>query len=286
MRRVIFAVSCFLSLQILALAQGERPLLLRHPTVSQTQIVFSFAGDLWIVARDGGDARRLTSGVGVETRSLLLAGRDTDRVQRRVRRQPGRLRRAGGRRRAEAADLSPGRRHGRRAGRPTDGTSPSSPRAPATTTSPARCTPCRRRAASRRSAAADRRAGLVLARRLAPRLRAASAVAARVEALSRRPDDADLDREPRRLADRARSRARTRTTSTRCGSATRSTSCRIATVPVSLFAYDTQHEAGDRSRARTTGSTSSPRPRDQAPSSSSSSARSSCSTWRRARCGR
>ena len=67
MRRVIFAVSCFLSLQILALAQGERPLLLRHPTVSQTQIVFSFAGDLWIVARDGGDARRLTSGIGQET---------------------------------------------------------------------------------------------------------------------------------------------------------------------------------------------------------------------------
>ena len=67
MRRVIFAVSCFLSLQMLALAQGERPLLLRHPTVSQTQIVFSFAGDLWIVARDGGDARRLTSGIGAET---------------------------------------------------------------------------------------------------------------------------------------------------------------------------------------------------------------------------
>src|SRR6476659_4998441 len=67
MRRVIFAVACFLSLQILALAQGERPLLLRHPTVSQTQIVFSFAGDLWIVAREGGDARRLTSGIGQET---------------------------------------------------------------------------------------------------------------------------------------------------------------------------------------------------------------------------
>ena len=67
MRRVTLAVACFLSLQILALAQSERPLLLRHPTVSQTQIVFSFAGDLWIVARDGGDARRLTSGIGQET---------------------------------------------------------------------------------------------------------------------------------------------------------------------------------------------------------------------------
>ena len=71
MRRVTFTVACFLSLQILALAQAERPLLLRHPTVSQTQIVFSFAGDLWIVARDGGDARRLTSGIGQETDPFL-----------------------------------------------------------------------------------------------------------------------------------------------------------------------------------------------------------------------
>jgi len=53
--------------QVLSFAQSERPLLLRHPTISQTQVVFSFAGDLWIVARDGGDARRLTSGIGVET---------------------------------------------------------------------------------------------------------------------------------------------------------------------------------------------------------------------------
>jgi tricorn protease len=43
------------------------PLLLRFPTVSKTQIVFNYGGDLWIVGRDGGDARRLTSGVGVET---------------------------------------------------------------------------------------------------------------------------------------------------------------------------------------------------------------------------
>jgi tricorn protease len=41
--------------------------LLRFPTVSKTQIVFNYGGDLWIVSRDGGDARRLTSGVGDET---------------------------------------------------------------------------------------------------------------------------------------------------------------------------------------------------------------------------
>jgi tricorn protease len=50
-----------------ASAQSDPPLLLRFPTVSKTQIVFNYAGDLWTVGRDGGDARRLTSGVGIET---------------------------------------------------------------------------------------------------------------------------------------------------------------------------------------------------------------------------
>ncbi|MBS0417054.1 MAG: PD40 domain-containing protein [Proteobacteria bacterium] len=47
-------------------AQSER-LLLRYPTISRTQIAFNYGGDLWIVGREGGDARRLTSGAGVET---------------------------------------------------------------------------------------------------------------------------------------------------------------------------------------------------------------------------
>jgi tricorn protease len=67
MRTVIASIACVVAIQMFAFAQGERPLLLRQPTVSRTQIVFSFAGDLWIVGREGGDARRLTSGVGRET---------------------------------------------------------------------------------------------------------------------------------------------------------------------------------------------------------------------------
>ena len=47
-------------------AQSNPPLLLRFPTVSKTQIVFTYADDLWIVSRDGGDARRLTSAAGIE----------------------------------------------------------------------------------------------------------------------------------------------------------------------------------------------------------------------------
>ena len=47
------------------------PLLLREPTVSATQICFSYAGDLWIVDRKGGDARRLTTDVGIETSPIF-----------------------------------------------------------------------------------------------------------------------------------------------------------------------------------------------------------------------
>lgn len=39
-------------------------LLLRQPTVSKTEIVFTYGGDLWSVGRDGGEARRLTSALG------------------------------------------------------------------------------------------------------------------------------------------------------------------------------------------------------------------------------
>jgi len=45
-------------------AQDAR--LLRQPTVSATQIAFAYGGDLWIVAREGGEARRLTSTPAVE----------------------------------------------------------------------------------------------------------------------------------------------------------------------------------------------------------------------------
>src|SRR5262245_30689789 len=52
-------------------AEPARPLLLREPTVSRTHVVFTYAGDLWIVPREGGDASRLTNGVGNETAPLF-----------------------------------------------------------------------------------------------------------------------------------------------------------------------------------------------------------------------
>ena len=39
---------------------------MRHPTVNQSSIVFSFAGDLWSVKREGGSAVRLTTSPGSE----------------------------------------------------------------------------------------------------------------------------------------------------------------------------------------------------------------------------
>ena len=45
---------------------GANPLLMRGPTLSRDSIVFSFAGDLWKVARAGGRAIRLTSSPGLE----------------------------------------------------------------------------------------------------------------------------------------------------------------------------------------------------------------------------
>jgi tricorn protease len=50
-----------LVLVLAPVAAGAQTLLLRQPTVSDRHIAFSYAHDIWIVDRAGGDARRLTS---------------------------------------------------------------------------------------------------------------------------------------------------------------------------------------------------------------------------------
>lgn len=55
----------FLLIPILSSAQGT--MLLRQPTVSDTHIAFVYANDLWIVEKNGGNAKRLTSNIGGET---------------------------------------------------------------------------------------------------------------------------------------------------------------------------------------------------------------------------
>jgi tricorn protease len=63
--RFIF-LGLLLSIAIPATATAQGTRLLRHPTVSRDSIAFEYAGDLWIVARTGGQARRLTSTQGAE----------------------------------------------------------------------------------------------------------------------------------------------------------------------------------------------------------------------------
>ena len=61
------AILVFLASLTAECAEQTAPILARKPTLSRDYIVFSFAGDLWRVPRAGGDAVRLTNGVGTET---------------------------------------------------------------------------------------------------------------------------------------------------------------------------------------------------------------------------
>lgn len=67
MKRFIF-IALLLTVSFVAVqAQGEKPMIFRQPTMNKSDIVFSFAGDLWKVPRSGGTAVRLTSGTGTES---------------------------------------------------------------------------------------------------------------------------------------------------------------------------------------------------------------------------
>ncbi len=65
-KRWTMRILVFISCASICRGQSDN-LLLRTPTVSRTQIAFSYAGDLWIVSREGGEAKRLTTGPGLET---------------------------------------------------------------------------------------------------------------------------------------------------------------------------------------------------------------------------
>jgi tricorn protease len=54
-----------------AFADSNPPLLLQKPTLSKTQIAFVYAGDLWTVPREGGEARHLTTAPGSETNPIF-----------------------------------------------------------------------------------------------------------------------------------------------------------------------------------------------------------------------
>ncbi len=64
MKTVIVAA---LALAPLAFSAPATIHLLQRPSMNRTEIVFSYAGDLWTVSRQGGMATRLTGGTGFET---------------------------------------------------------------------------------------------------------------------------------------------------------------------------------------------------------------------------
>jgi tricorn protease len=66
MKKIILALMLSLAAASLVYGQTNKPLLVRNPTLSRTHIAFSYAGDLWTVSRDGGEAQRLTTGTGNE----------------------------------------------------------------------------------------------------------------------------------------------------------------------------------------------------------------------------
>src|SRR5205807_1647764 len=55
-----------LLLHITDTVSSQGTMLLRQPALSKTDIVFVHGDDLWVVPREGGDARRLTTAVGAE----------------------------------------------------------------------------------------------------------------------------------------------------------------------------------------------------------------------------
>jgi len=67
MKKFCLAAWLIFTFAFISRAQSDRPLLLQQPTVSRSQIAFAYAGELWTVSRDGGDATRITSAPGVKS---------------------------------------------------------------------------------------------------------------------------------------------------------------------------------------------------------------------------
>ncbi|HKI86283.1 MAG TPA: protease, partial [Thermoanaerobaculia bacterium] len=67
MKRILAMVAVILASSSLVTFARSAPLLLQSPTMSETQIVFTYADDLWTVDRAGGEAHQLASGLGRES---------------------------------------------------------------------------------------------------------------------------------------------------------------------------------------------------------------------------
>lgn len=64
MRRFTLSLVLLLVFTASVLADTPRPYLFQHPSVSASRIAFAWGGQIWTVAREGGDAQRLVAGSG------------------------------------------------------------------------------------------------------------------------------------------------------------------------------------------------------------------------------
>ena len=60
------------------------PLLLQHPSMSASEIAFDYAGEIWTVPRDGGQARLLVAGQGRNSAPIFSPDGTQDRLHRRL----------------------------------------------------------------------------------------------------------------------------------------------------------------------------------------------------------
>ena len=66
MRFAAFAILAAVTAVSLATSAAQTPHLLRAPSVSDTDVAFRYADDVWLVSRNGGSARRLTSTANIQ----------------------------------------------------------------------------------------------------------------------------------------------------------------------------------------------------------------------------
>ena len=78
MRKLAVAATVFVSSfassvlsSAFAAESPEHPNILQRPAMSEHLIAFGYAGDLWVVPREGGRATRLTAGVGIESQPIF-----------------------------------------------------------------------------------------------------------------------------------------------------------------------------------------------------------------------
>jgi tricorn protease len=71
MKKCISSLALFFLFACALSAYAAGPLLMQTPTLSKTHIAFAYAGDLWLVPREGGEARLLTSGSGTKSNPVF-----------------------------------------------------------------------------------------------------------------------------------------------------------------------------------------------------------------------